>query len=115
MSDLTRFSEAAFAACQGDQKRQRELADALQTEVQMELQEVMLAKWLEIIARLNALGHELRQYDVSDPGLVVYRDDDTTGSGYDCKLRLACDIIISAGYRDVRSSLSNPSPSEPAI
>ncbi len=106
------FSLSAFLAADSPEAA-RQLADQLQAAVLRELDEVILSRWREIVERLNALGHDLRPYREQAPGDLHVRDDSLDEEGYDCKLRLACDVTISAGFQDVFYSKSNPTPKLP--
>jgi hypothetical protein len=103
------FSLSAFEAA-GSPEAARRLSDELQDAVLRQLHEVIIARWQQILQQLTALGHELRPYREQVPGDLHVRDDSLDEDGYDCKLRLACDVTISAGFRDVRFSKSNSSP-----
>jgi len=49
---------------------------------------------------LNAKGHDLTLYEEIRPGVIDYRDEPVEGR---CNLRLACDVVISAGYADTKT------------
>jgi hypothetical protein len=99
------FSE--FENKRTDKAALRALSDSLADEIRRELSHVIVTAMTAIVERLNRLGHHLRPYDADELGLA-FRDDAEEESGYDCKLRVACDFTISTGYRDVLYSKSNP-------
>ena len=70
----------------------RNLADKLQEDVLVELHAAVSNKFIEVVNKLNAEGHSLSPYTETIPGDIHYRDLSS--------LRLALDLIISAGYRD---------------
>ena len=103
-----RFSLSEFEDSRTDKRVLRAKSDLLQDEVAQELHEVVMQLMKNIADRLNRLGHNLRPYDKPEIGVIGFRDDQHDESGYDCKLRLGCDVTISAGYADVIFSKSNP-------
>jgi hypothetical protein len=93
-----RFSSRAFESHGIDTEGARRLADTLADEIQQELHKVIEPRFMEIVANLNAMGHDLKLYDQVEPGGIAFRDDMETGSGYKCKLRVAFDTVVSTGY-----------------
>lgn len=93
--DTKLFSIEAFERTDSDL-----LAAQLRESVLRELEPVVAKAFARVIASLNAEGHKLVPYGVSGPGEFVYRDEQTPG---ECRLRLACDVVISAGYSDTVS------------
>jgi hypothetical protein len=93
-----RFSAKAFEAHGIDTDEARRLADALGDEIQGELHKVIQPKLIEIVGKLNSMGHQLKPYDQIEPGSISFRDDMETESGYKCKLRVAFDGVVSTGY-----------------
>ena len=93
--DYDKYSRAAFEACGRNSDDARRLSERLQEVVNAELHPVILAAFQRVVAALNARGHDLRPYGDIVAGDVSFRDQT---SQCDCKLRLACDVIISAGY-----------------
>jgi len=75
----------------------RRLAKELQAEVLARMHEIVLPSFQQVVTELNALGHDLRSYAV-EAGDISYRDDVETDRGYQCKLRLGLDMVVSAGY-----------------
>jgi len=96
--EFTRFSPEAFESLRGDADAARRLADELQVAVLAEVGAAAKERFRTIVATLNALGHRLAPYD-EDPGEVHVRD---YTAPHQCALRLAVDVIVSAGYKDVR-------------
>ena len=93
-----RFSARAFAKYGLGTKAARRLADKLQDQVQKEMDKVIVPHFQGIIEKLNRMGHNLRPYEDPKPGDIAYRDDAIDESGYKCKLRVAFDSVVSAGY-----------------
>jgi hypothetical protein len=93
----SRFSAQAFAEAELDSDEARKLADELSDEITNQLTEVMCSRLSEIVAQLNAMGHNLSVFD-SSPGSVSYRDELRLGNHSSCRLRLAVDVVISTGY-----------------
>ena len=104
-----RFSLPSFERVRDNPDALRALADDLQLEITQELQNCMLPKFLELVSKLNQLGHNLREYEDIQIDHVHYRDDVIETGEYDCKLRLAATLVVGAGYADVRFSRSRPS------
>lgn len=94
--DYTKYSKQQFAKRGINSVAARELADDLQNDVAAELHAAVLATFEKIIERLNAEGHHLTQYD-ERVGEIAFRDEPKEDF---CFLRLACDVVISAGYAD---------------
>jgi hypothetical protein len=93
--DYDKYSKAAFEACGLNSQAARRLSDQLQEDVNAELHPVILAAFQKIITALNARGHSLRPYGEIRVGDVSFWDQTTHR---DCALRLAFDVVISAGY-----------------
>jgi hypothetical protein len=93
-----RFSASAFEAHGVDTEEAMKLADALAEEIQQELHTVIEPKLRDIVKKLNAMGHHLKLYEEPNPGDISFRDDAETESGYNCKLRVAFDSVVSTGY-----------------
>lgn len=107
-----KFSAEAFA--QRSPEESRQLADQLQDEVSREMQHALESSFRAIVTKLNFLGHELKLYDAG-PGEISFRDDKKHADSYVCKLRLACDLIISAGYADTLDSFDVPEVESPHL
>jgi hypothetical protein len=96
-----KYTRERFDALGLDSPEARALADQLQDDVCTELHSVILPKFQEIVSRLNARGHNLTPCDPIEPGVIAYRDEPTEG---ECRLRLACDTVVSAGYAHMISA-----------
>src|SRR5262245_44683965 len=96
--EFTRFSPEAFEALRGDPQAARRLADELQDAVLAEIGGVAGQKFRAIVATLSSLGHRLTPYGEQSPGEQHVRDYTHPDQ---CALRLAMDITISAGFKDV--------------
>jgi hypothetical protein len=73
----------------------RKLADELQDDVTEEVHAAVLAAFQNVVERLNAQGHNLQLYEEIRAGDITFRDELVEGQ---CFLRLACNVVISAGY-----------------
>ena len=96
-----RFSADEFLQAGHNSKAARALADELAQTIQEELHHAILPAIEQVVAHLNEMGHSLSFYDQPVPGEIAYRDDTETGAGYECRLRVAVDTIISTGYGHV--------------
>ena len=65
----------------------------LRVDLMLDLQATTADKFREIVNRLNALGHDLREANGSKPGHIDYAEGERPNRFYLC-----CDITISAGY-----------------
>ena len=95
--DYARYSKQQFAERGLDSLPARQLADELQNDVAEELRATVSAAFLKIIEGLNAQGHNLAPYGEEKIGDIAFRDEPQEDF---CFLRLACDVVISAGYAD---------------
>ena len=95
--DYTKYSKQQFVERGLDSLAARQLADELQNDVAKELHTLVSATFLKIIGGLKAQGHNLASYSEAKIGDIAFRDEPQKDS---CFLRLACDIVISAGYAD---------------
>jgi hypothetical protein len=93
-----RFSKSAFVEEYNRDPFSTRLSDALEAAVQRELHQVLLPKVLEIVARLNAMGHQLGEYLPPVAGEIAFRDDIGKDGNYRCFLRLSVDTIVSVGF-----------------
>ena len=93
--DFGKYSKQRFDALGLDSQAARLLADRLQEEVAEEIQGAVLPALLKIVAGLNAQGHGLAPDSDIVIGDLSFRDESAGGN---CRLRLACDFVISAGY-----------------
>lgn len=75
----------------------RKLADELQEDVSIEIHITVLEEFRKIIDALNAQGHTLKVDGEIKIGDMPFRDESKDGQ---CNLRLACDVVISAGYSE---------------
>jgi len=98
--ELSRFSPAAFESLASDPYAARRLADELQAAVLSEVGAAAGERFMTVVAALNALGHRLTAYCPRSDGEQDVRDYTNPQL---CALRLAMDIVISAGYKDVQS------------
>jgi hypothetical protein len=98
--DFDRYARAAFEASAASPDALRALADQLQDDILSELDRVLSERFAVIVAELNRRGHNLTAYDDQSPGEEHARDYTDPNR---CALRLAYDVIISAGFEDVRA------------
>ena len=94
------YSKQTFESCGLDTPAARQLAYQLQVAVVEEMQEAVLAALLRVVEGLNVAGHNLKPYEQIRAGDIAFRDESVDGQ---CRLRLACDIVISAGYSDTHT------------
>ncbi len=100
-----RFSKEAFIAESERDLSSRSLANALELEVQDEIHSVVLPKIVDIIRRLNTMGHNLKEFTPPEPGNISFRDETKYGESV-CSLRLALDTIVSAGFGDATDEMA---------
>jgi hypothetical protein len=93
--NFEKYSKQQFDSCGLDTSAARQLADELQDDVAKKIHEAVLATFLKVVEGLNAQGHNLKLYGESHVGDISFRDEPEKGQ---CNLRLACDVVISAGY-----------------
>lgn len=93
--NIEKYSKRQFEACGLDTPAARQLADELQDDVAREIHGAVLAAFVKVVEGLNARGHNLTPYDEIRMGEIHFRDEPNDGR---CNLRLACDVVISAGY-----------------
>jgi hypothetical protein len=93
--NFEKYSKKQFEACGLDTLASRRLADELQNDVAKEIHAAVLAAFMKVVEGLNALGHNLTPYDEIEVGDISFRDESGEGQS---NLRLACDVVISAGY-----------------
>lgn len=92
--NLARFSRQAFEARGIDTNAARQLADELEGVVLAELHAAVRERLQQVVTQLNSLGHALDPAIDEVPGDLEYRDErDGT-----CRLRLGCNMVVSAGY-----------------
>jgi hypothetical protein len=95
--NFKKYSKQAFEACGLNTPEARRLANELENDVSQEIHMIVLEEFRKIIDALNAQGHDLEVYGEIKIGDIPFRDESRDGQ---CKLRLGCDIVISAGYSD---------------
>ncbi len=93
-----KFSAEAFISSGIDTDESQKLADLLAEEVAKELHEIINAKVVEIVEKLNSMGHSLAPEYKDKIGDISFRDDSLENEKYQCKLRLGVDTVISTGY-----------------
>ena len=93
-----RFSAEAFISSGVDTDEAQKLAELLAEVVAKELHEIVNAKFIEIIKKLNSMGHFLKPEYEAKVGDISFRDDLSENGKYQCKLRLGVDTVISTGY-----------------
>ena len=93
--NFEKYSKPQFDSRGLNTSAARKLADKLEDDVTEEIHAVVLAAFQSVVARLNAQGHNLKQYGEIYAGDISYRDEPIDG---ECFLRLGCDFVISAGY-----------------
>ena len=97
--DAERFSPAAFERHAGDPDAARQLAGELEAAVLAEVGQAAHARFREIVAALNAVGHHLTPHGKQTDGTDEAKDYSDPNQ---CALWLAIELTVSAGYRDVR-------------
>ena len=95
------FSPDAFEAHLAAEGNSILLSYELKISIHRELHSQVNRFVNRVIARLNALGHNLRPDYDPEPGDYAYRDDWFEGDEYHCRLRVGVDDVISVGYRDL--------------
>jgi hypothetical protein len=93
--EYSKYSKKEFEKAGINSTHARALADKLQEDVLLELHNEIEAAFLKVVSRLNKEGHDLSLYGKLAPGEYEFRGKQKNGN---CGLRLACDVIISAGY-----------------
>jgi hypothetical protein len=93
--NFEKYCKEQFDSRGRDTLAARQLADELVAEVNAEIHTAVLPVFMRLVKGLNALGHNLTEYDPITPGDIAFRDEPTDG---DCYLRLGCNVVISAGY-----------------
>jgi hypothetical protein len=114
MSIDAHFSRAAFIEEKKRDPGSGALASDLEREVQEELHGVIIAKVREIVDRLNAMGHMLKEYTPPIPGDIAYRDDQGEGEAYECFLRLGVDTVVSTGFQDTKPYVEEDEEGDPS-
>lgn len=97
--NVEKFSPSEFEFHAGDPEAARQLADALEAQVLAEVGKAARARFREIVAALNAVGHRLMPYGVATDGAEEAKDYSDPNQ---CALWLGIELNVSAGYRDVR-------------
>jgi hypothetical protein len=97
--NAAQFSPAAFEFHVGDPEAARQLADELEKAVLAEVGKAARARFRELVAALNAVGHHLTPYGLATDGSEEAKDYSDPNQ---CALWLSLEVSIAAGYRDVR-------------
>jgi hypothetical protein len=92
--DYEKYSKQKFDSLGLNSVDARKLADELRKDVAAEIHDAVLVAFSQVIERLNSQGHNLRSDEI-DIGDIGFRDESVEEA---CHLRLACDVVISAGY-----------------
>ena len=95
--NFKKYSKQQFESLGRNTPAARKLADDLQDDVCREVHITVFEEFRKIIEALNAQGHNLEVYGEIKIGDIPFRDVSKEGQ---CNLRLACDVVISAGYSD---------------
>jgi hypothetical protein len=95
--NFKKYSKQLFESHGLNTPAARRLADELQDDVSREIHIAVLEEFRKIIDALNAQGHQLEVDGEIKIGDLPFRDESNAGQ---CGLRLACDVVISAGYSD---------------
>jgi hypothetical protein len=93
------FSPAAFEFHRPDAEAARRLADELEAAVLAEVGKAARARFRELVAELNAVGHKLTPYGLATDWGEEAKDYSDPNQ---CALWLGIDVSVAAGYRDVR-------------
>jgi hypothetical protein len=93
------FSPASFEALADDPDAARRLSDELEVAVLREVGNAARQRFRELVAELNAVGHRLTPHGMPSEGSEEAKDYSDPNQ---CALRLAVEVSVSAGYRDVR-------------
>ncbi|WP_226705216.1 hypothetical protein [Microbulbifer elongatus] len=93
--DIAKYSRSAFEKAGLNSDKARDLANELEDAVLLELHQTIESAFLQIVSRLNSAGHDLLPYMEVVPGEYVFRGKAAEDG---CGLRLACDVVVSAGY-----------------
>ncbi len=96
-----KFSAESFNLAGIDTNESKKLSNLLAEEVAQELHKVVNVKIIEIVEKLNSIGHSLKPEYEPKIGEISFRDDFWKNEEYYCKLRLAVDTVISTGYSDL--------------
>lgn len=89
-----KYSKQRFESLGLDSPAARNLADELQEDVAQEIHGAVLVAFSRVVEELNARGHNLTADEIR-VGDIAFRDESADGQ---CRLRLGCDVVISAGY-----------------
>lgn len=109
-----RFARSAFESRGIASAAARILADELAAEIQSEFQKQLVKYASTLVARLNAMGHELAEVEdagVDEFGGVSYRDEAAMPEKR-CKLLVAIDFTVTTGYAHLLSASDLESPDE---
>jgi hypothetical protein len=75
--DFEKYSKQNSILCGVNLDTTRKLADDLQNDVNKEIHTAVLTAFLNVIEKLNTLGHHLTPYDEISPGEISFRDEPT--------------------------------------
>jgi hypothetical protein len=96
--EYSKYTKEAFEKAGINSHQARLLADELQEDVLKELHQEIEGAFIKIVSRLNSQGHDLSPCGRLTPGDYEFRGKEENGN---CGLRLACDVVISAGYSHI--------------
>lgn len=94
-----RFSADAFEKAGFGSAEARRLSKQLQLEIQTQLDQSIEPVVLEIIAKLNSLGHKLVPDGLLQPGDKQFRERLDNNNQHH-KFLVALDVVVSVGYPD---------------
>ncbi len=104
-----RFSSKAFEQAGINSAEAADIARALASEIESILSVLVENKLEDVVSQLNAMGHNLHRDDKADDNLSFRDDEMLANDDYQCKLRVAVDVVASTGY----AHLFAPSDSSP--
>ena len=96
--NYSKYSKESFNILSNDTQATKKLANSLQDDVLEELNKEILKAFEKVASKLNEEGHKMEPFVENSIGEYEYREIDKNGN---CSLRLACDVIISSGYKDI--------------
>ena len=95
--DFEKYSKKRFESLGPDSAAARKLADELENDVSEEIHASVFEVFRTVIEALNKQGHNLKVDGEIRFGDISYRDEPEKNR---CRLRLACDVVISADTAD---------------
>lgn len=95
-----RYSRSAFEVAGLDTPEAADLAASLQDDILVELDAAVRDAFLQIVRRLDGMGHHLKPYSPPVPGDLSFRDDsgEEGTESYQCGLRVGLDCVVSTGF-----------------